>query len=362
MQGDNSSKTSAGPAGRVSVIIPARNEEANIERVVRSLAKQDEVREIIVVDDDSSDRTGEILNRLQAEIPALSAVRNQSLPPGWTGKSFAAATAARLAKGDWLLFTDADTVHEPESLRTLLTRAESAGADLLSVSPGQETPTWWEKAIIPRVYVQLARWYPFEETSQPESSLAAANGQYILVRKDAYRRAGGFESVRDEVLDDVAFAERIKRQGGRILFLPGAGWVRTRMYRRFTDMWQGWTKNLYPLAGSDSRQFVWALAACFADFMPAAAYLALAGWVLAHPGPIAVSAFCACLLVLLLQMQAYARHLERLGYDDELAYSLALGSALLALLLLNSWRAHRLRHRIEWKGRTYPAARRSGKE
>ena len=135
--------------GRVSVIIPARNEELNIARVVRSLAKQSGIREILVVNDQSTDRTGEILAALEAEIPLLRTLHVESLPEGWLGKTHAVAQAARAATGDWLLFTDADTEHLAGSLAELLQRAEDEHADLLSLSPGQETPTWWEKSVIP---------------------------------------------------------------------------------------------------------------------------------------------------------------------------------------------------------------------
>src|SRR5208337_735891 len=174
---------SANPNARVSVIIPARNEEVNIARVVRSLANQQGIREILVVDDQSLDRTGEILAALEVEIPLLRTLRVESLPQGWLGKTHAAAMGARAATGDWLLFTDADTEHLAGSLAELVQRAEDERADLLSVSPGQETPTWWEKSVIPFVYVKLASLFHFEEVSDPHSPVAAANGQYTLVRR-----------------------------------------------------------------------------------------------------------------------------------------------------------------------------------
>lgn len=148
---------------QVSVIIPARNEEANIARVVRSLAAQQSILEILVVDDQSQDRTPEILAELASEIPYLRALRVESLPEGWLGKTHAVAEGARAATGEWLLFTDADTVHLPGSLADLVERAEGEHADLLSISPGQETPTWWEKAVIPAVYVKLSRLFQFED-------------------------------------------------------------------------------------------------------------------------------------------------------------------------------------------------------
>src|SRR6516162_10327392 len=124
---------------QVSAIIPARNEEANIARCVRSVASQRGLREIIVADDNSQDRTNAILEDLKHEIPELQTIHLEFLPTGWLGKTYALAAAAKRAQGEWLLFTDADTEHLPGSLRTLVERGESQQADLLSVSPGQQT-------------------------------------------------------------------------------------------------------------------------------------------------------------------------------------------------------------------------------
>ncbi len=259
---------------RVSVIIPARNEEVNIARVVRSLANQQGIREILVVDDQSVDRTGEILAALEGEIPVLRTLRVESLPEGWLGKTHAVAMGARPATGDWLLFTDADTDHLAGSLAELVQQAEDEHADLLSISPGQETPTWWEKAVIPSVYAKLASLFRFQEVSDPHSPAAAANGQYLLVRKDIYERVGGHEAVKSEILEDVELARRIKSRGGKLLFLPGARWVRTRMYQSFPEMWQGWTKNLYLLyAGKLSQMLATVASLWLLDLFPVITFM-----------------------------------------------------------------------------------------
>ncbi len=343
-------------AARVSVIIPARNEEGNIERVVRSVAEQGGILEILVVDDQSTDQTPGILARLQAEIPKLRVIRIETLPLGWTGKSQAVATGASRASGEWLLLTDADTEHLPGSLETLLARAEGEGADLLSVSPGQETPTWWEKAVIPLVYVQLAQRFRFEEVSDPRSPAAAANGQYILIRRQAYETVGGHAAVRGEILEDVALARRVKAANGKLVFLPGAAWVRTRMYRSFFEMWRGWTKNLFLLY----------------ECRVGSAFKTLAGlWLLDAAPPIALIVLCVilaagqvgtlvallaigCFLVAILRQWGYTRALSHIGFEPRLGNYLAPGAALLGLLMLNSARAHFLRGRVEWKGRQYP--------
>lgn len=339
--------------GRVSVIIPARNEEANIARAVRSVASQQGVREVVVVDDQSGDRTAEILDSLRGEIPALRVIRMVTLPEGWTGKSHAAAEGARAASGEWLLFTDADTEHRPGSLEALLDRAENECADLLSVSPGQRVVTWWEKAVIPLIYVHLSRRYRFEDVSDPKSPAAAANGQYLLIRRDAYERAGGHEAVRGEILEDVALARRVKAAGGKLVFLPGAEWVETRMYSSFASMWQGWTKNLYLLFGGKLRRMLGTLAELI--LLEAAlplAFFALCGMMVWGHGSAAGALTAVGLLLAALWRQwNYGAALERLGFEARLANYLIIGAGLFGMLLVNSALAHCWKHSVRWKGR-----------
>jgi chlorobactene glucosyltransferase len=343
--------------GTVSVIIPARNEEMNIERVVRSVAAQRQVREIIVVDDDSSDRTAEILAGLSREIPLLRTIRLESLPEGWIGKSHAAAAGAEQAKGEWLLFTDADTEHLPGSLQAMVQRAQYEQADLLSLSPGQQTVTWWEKAIIPYVFVQLARMFPFEEVSDPASPRAAANGQYLLVRRSVYNNVGGFAAVMGEILDDVALARRVKQRRGRLVFLPGAECVRTRMYTSFRDMWQGWTKNLYLLHGSRLWPVLKALsAALLLDMLLPLGLLAIGIVIVGGERTLwPLLGLIVCYVGTSLRQWKYRKRLLKLSFDRRLDVYQFAGAGLFVLLLLNSVWVHTLGGGVRWKGRKYPA-------
>jgi chlorobactene glucosyltransferase len=340
---------------RVSVIIPARNEEANIARVVRSLARQQGIREILVVDDQSGDRTPEILAGLKREIPRLRTLNVGSLPEGWLGKTYAVAEGARAATGDWLLFTDADTEHLSGSLAELVERAEGERADLLSVSPGQETPTWWEKSVIPLVYVKLSRLFRFEDVSDPKSPAAAANGQYLLIRREVYERSGGHEAVKSEILEDVELARRIKSLGGRLIFLPGAHWVRTRMYHSFGDMWRGWSKNLYLLyAGNLRRMLATVVSLWLFDVLPVVGFVAACLWVVVGQAGVGATLMAIGFFLGALGRQwNYRRALARLGFDPALASYQAIGAMLVGGLVLNSARAHRGTGRIEWKGRYY---------
>ena len=225
----------------VSVIVPARNEEASLGACLESLSSQSGVAfEIIVVNDHSTDRTGEIA----ASFGLARVIEAGALPPGWTGKNNAVACAAREARGEWLLFTDADTVHLPGSLARALAEAKEHRAEMLSYSPEQIAVTFWEMAILPVVFAELARQFPPAKVSDPASPIAAANGQFILIRRETYDAIGGHAAVAGEILEDVALARRVKAEGRKIRFRYAADAVRTRMYRNFGQLREGWTKNL----------------------------------------------------------------------------------------------------------------------
>ena len=218
----------------VSAIVPARNEERTIARSVgfpRGTARN------------PRDYRGErpIERRYRRDIAApgrrasrkLRVVDAGPLPAGWVGKNHAAWLGAGKATCDWLLFTDADAVHLPGSTARALADAESSGAALVSYSPGQEMHTWWERAVIPFVFCRLSQLYSFAAVNDPESPAAAANGQYLLIQRDAYDKIGGHEAVREEVLEDVALARLAKSAGIRLRFAPGDQICRVRMYSTF---------------------------------------------------------------------------------------------------------------------------------
>ena len=337
----------------ISVIVPARDEEQNLEPLVRSVAEQEGVGEIIVVDDQSKDGTHTLLERLRGEIPALRTVRIESLPRGWTGKNYALHIGAKRATGEWLLFTDADTRHLPGSLTAMLERAEKENADLLSLSPGQEVRTWWEKSVIPLVYVEAAKLYPYEEVSRPDSKEAAANGQYILIRREIYERVGGHEAIRSEVLEDVALARRVKACGGRLTFLLGKPWVRTRMYQSFRAMWEGWSKNLYLLYKKKLGRLLAAVAALWLlDLAPFFGFL-FSLLLRTHQGLKGWTAAAACVSILAWRHVTYMQALAQAQFTRRMAIYRLPGVVFYSCLLLNSARQYLWTERIQWKGRSY---------
>jgi glycosyltransferase involved in cell wall biosynthesis len=340
----------------VSAIIPARNEERTIAQAVRSVAEQPEIREIVVVNDQSTDGTGEILQRLAAEQPKLRAVEAGPLPAGWVGKNHAAWLGAQRAECDWLLFTDADAVHLRGSTARAVATAASLGADLVSYSPGQEMHTWWERALIPFVFCRLSQLYSYAAINDADSPAAAANGQYLLVRRNVYEQIGGHAAVRDEVLEDVALARLAKSAGFRLHFAPGDDICRVRMYSSFKAMWEGWSKNLFPLVTWPGQRVTGELFSVI-PWIPLLCLLAVpflrAPW---------DAGFVALGIVLLAGRHAsYAGLLRKNRFPlSSVLYYLAGVSLYCAALLASDWGY--ARGKIAWKGREYPVvtpARRS---
>jgi glycosyltransferase involved in cell wall biosynthesis len=323
----------------VSVIVPARNEDACLGACLESLVTQTGVDfEIIVVDDHSTDHTRDIA----ASFSGVRIIEAGPLPDGWTGKNNAVITGARDARGRWLLFTDADTVHLPGSLARALAEAQESAADLLSYSPEQIAVSFWEMATLPVVFAELARQYPPAKVSDLASSIAAANGQYILVRREAYDAVGGHTAIAGSILEDVALARAMKSSGRKIRFRYAADAVRTRMYRNFRQLREGWTKNLallFPNPGwlAVKTLLLWAV--------PWSALVLVPLHLLRFPwDAILLSSFVY--ITTRLRSANFDLIMEILG-----AF---LGMPMFAYFLLRSKRAH-ARGSVSWRGRTYGA-------
>ncbi len=323
---------------QVSVIVPARNEEACLADCLQSLVAQTGVDfELIVVDDHSTDRTREIAE----SFPGVRVIEAGPLPSGWTGKNNAVSTGARQARGQWFLFTDADTVHLPGSLAAAVKEARENGAELLSYSPEQIAVTFWEMATLPVVFAELARQYSPSKVSDPASPIAAANGQYILIRRDAYEAVGGHAAVADDILEDVALARAVKTSGRKIRFRYAADRVRTRMYRNYAQLRDGWTKNLALLFPNPG----WRAFSTFAWW--AVAWIALPLGIVS----IATRYWDTALCVLPWAFLIIWINRAHFGTKRTLI-SVAFGMPMFAYLLLRSKRAH-ANGSVSWKGRSY---------
>ena len=337
-------------SGRVSAIVPARNEEAVIAASVESLAVQEEISEILVIDDQSSDRTAEIVRSLGETYSKVRLIESTELPPGWVGKNHAVWIGAGEARGEWLLFTDADAVHAAGSAAKALMIAAENGAALVSFSPEQVMETWYEKAVIPYVFTRLNQRFRFADVNDPRNAAAAANGQFILIRRDAYEAVSGHASIAGEVLEDVALAARVKAAGYRLWFGSGQGIVRVRMYRSFAAMWEGWKKNLYSLMGGSVKAVKTEVArAMLPVLLTLLATVTVGG--ITESVFFTAGVFVAGLLGILV---AYDAELESSGFSPRLLVYAIPGRILFGALLWASYRNHRS-GRLEWKGRAYPA-------
>jgi hypothetical protein len=339
------------PSMTVSVIVPARNEEATIASAVESLAAQPEITEIIVVNDQSTDGTAVELERLSARYAQLRVLQTNALPSGWVGKNYAVSLGAAQATGDWLLLTDADGVHLPGSTARALADAAATGAGLVSYSPEQEMHTWWERALIPFVYTRLGQRFSYDAVNDPDSQAAAANGQYLLIRREDYERIGGHPAVAGEVLEDVALARLAKQAGIRLHFASGIGIIRVRMYRTFGAMWQGWTKNLYPLvSGPSGGTLTRKSRAVGRELRGMVPWIPLLLLVLT-PWHLILGVLGAVLLAG--RHAAYAATLRRNRFPAALVLYYVPAVALYAAVLLTSeW--HYAHGSVNWKGREYP--------
>lgn len=331
------------PVVTVQVIIPARNEEDCIGRCLESLVQQQGIEyRITLVDDGSTDRT-----RVIAEgFPGVQVISATEPNRGVSGKCNALITAAAGGTADWLLFTDADTWHYPGSLASAVKEAQERAVDLLSYSPEQETGSWYDTILIPLVYAELARTYPTSRVNDPSDPTVAANGQYILVRRAVYERLGGHKAIAEKLLEDVELARLFKESNHKIWFRYGAGRVRTRMYRTFAAMWEGWTKNLVMLFRHPLR-----LAALrMLDFCAIALLVAGFGVLVAkgNTAGAAIVGFTALLLYI-----GFLLRIQRAHFPWTANLLSFFGLPVFALLLVRSWLHSRVRGAVRWKGREY---------
>lgn len=338
----------------VSVVIPARNEQRNVGRCLRSvLAARYPAFEVLLVDDHSDDGTGDIARAIAATDPRLRVLESPPLPPGWFGKQWACATGARVAWGDVLLFADADTEHAPDLLPRAVNAMRTLGADLMSVAGWQELGSFWERLLQPQVFAMLMIRYGGTEgvnrARRPENVIA--NGQCFLVRRDAYEAIGGHEAVRENVAEDLMLAQTMVRAGRRVRMVLGTEQLSTRMYTSLRELIEGWGKNIYAGGmytapfGAVGRAFYPAMLILtpLLSILPVAVLLLALGGV--FPNALAWSA-TATLATVLWWALVYTQ-LEEPAYY---ALLYPLGSA---LLLYISVRAVLRGRRVVWKGREY---------
>lgn len=343
------------PTGRTAVVVPARNEAANIERCVRSVVRDGEDGlTLTVLDDGSTDATPEILARLSAELPRLDVVSGGSdpVPDGWLGKPWACQRAAEVSlrrAPDWLLFVDADVALAPGAVGAAVAYLEAHELDLLSVMGTLELGSFWERAVQPAVVGLILAGNDLARVNDPERRPARplANGQFLLFRRSAWERIGGHHAVKGAVIDDVGLATAVVQSGGAYHLVFGPQMFRCRMYTGLAEIWSGWTKNLFE--GMDAS---WRLVGGLVAFVAGGVvlpWLVLPGALVA--GELAVAAAAAAAVGAMVGARV---HLDRrFGQDTRYAVTIPVGWTVLAAMAVAS--GVRFHHGGgTWKGRALP--------
>ena len=362
-RGPNLSDAPRAGGPMVSVIVPARNEAENIVTVVKSiLATTYHPFELIVIDDRSTDSTTEQLRSFGSD-PRLRLVLGEELPAGWFGKPWACMQGYREARGELLLFTDADTKHQPELLSRAVGALLTEGAALVTVAPRQRCVTFWERIVMPQIWFLLAlRYTPRSVNDARRARDVIANGQFILTTREAYVAVGTHAAVRDEVAEDLALAQTYLRHGLKLHFAFAERLMETRMYRSLRDLIEGWSKNIY-VGGRRSFSeepvlralvpLILVTALVFWLVPPAVLLVSYLGGALAHFRTAAGAAMAASVVFWILISG---------GMKIPLWYGLGypLGAVMaLYITFRSTWRGTR---KVEWRGRVYSAGKRiSGK-
>jgi chlorobactene glucosyltransferase len=334
----------------LSIVVPARNEERQIEPCVRSLLAQAYPNfEVIAVDDQSNDATLAILERLAAADSRLRLVNGVPLPPDWVGKPWALIQGARAARGDWLLFTDADTVHDPRAAACAVRYALERHIQFLSLLPTQRFASLAERALLPSILLAIAFAVGSLDAINDPRRLDAAifNGQYLLCERTAYHAIGSHETVRGSLAEDYDFARAVKRDGRFVSCLADSSdLVRTRMYRSAAEIWQGFTKNLYVGVRQNPAQAAAGIA-LFAALSPLPEWLLLRAARSKKRRSALLPALCIAASSAAAEIAA-----RRSRYPAGSGLFFPVGTAAMVGIFANSIAAH-LTGRVAWRGRTY---------
>lgn len=359
VRGDSGGRERTAPPPRVSILLPVRDEAANVEDCLRGLLTQRHpVTEILVLDDGSTDGTAAIARRLAAEAgdERLRILPGHERQPGWTGKNWACQQLADTATGDWLLFIDADTRLKPECVGATMALAREYAADLVSLLPRQVAVTLGERLIVPQLPLIIDALLPLAlvpRRARWATAFAGAYGPFLCFRRAWYKGLGGHAAVRGLLGEDIQFAVATKRRGGRLVLADGGAVLTCRLYRGFADAWRGMARNAFPGALGSPRlfwPFVAAWAALFA--LPPLTLLGLAlGRLIGFAclgGPQVRLALGATAGQIALRYLSGRRHAQP-PWDAALQ---PISSLLTLGILLDSYRRHRT-GAVTWRGRPF---------
>ncbi len=341
----------------ISVIVPARDEGHNLPRCLDCLLHQDYPQDrldILLVDDNSTDDTFVVGSSLACRFHRLEVIRCPPLPPGWCGKPHACWIGARMSHADdeWLCFIDADVQAEEGLITSAMAAARSQQLDLLSLAPRQRLGSFAERLIIPCGLFLMAFYQDLGTVQSPHSNRVTANGQFMLVRRQAYESVGGHAAVHNAICEDLELALLIKKAGGRVLLQDGKFLLAVRMYIGWRSLWTGLTKNIVQMLGGRAATLITALLVLLLSL--ASVLLPAVDGIRCVDG---LSTDCVALVPALAGTAAAAGlHIAgALYFRIPFWYGLIspLGYAVGACLAVEGLRRH-WRGKIVWKGRSYP--------
>jgi hypothetical protein len=341
----------------VSIVIPARDEARNVAGCVRAaLAQVGAEFEVVVVDDESADGTAAVALAAGGGDPRLRVVLAEPRPPGWSGKAWACWSGAGLARGALLLFVDADVTLAPGAVHRAGSVLVARGLGMVSLFGSWTLGSWWEHVAIPVVGSAIRGALPVDRVNDPSDPAAFANGQFILVERDAYLRSGGHSAVRAEVLDDVALAGALKRSGAALGLYAAPDLFQVRLYRSFREIVAGYGKNLVVGLGGRRGVAVGLAGVVVAAGVAPVAHAAL-GWIapgVAFPGAREVGSWRAWSTAVVGLMIAFRARLDLVeGRTMVHAWTHPIGNAVLAGILVRA----AMSRRATWKGRNFVAGR-----
>jgi len=345
----------------ISVLIAAKDEEANIEAAVRTMLAQDYPDfELIVINDRSTDRTPQILEQIQAEQPAgkMKVIHIRELREGWFGKNNAMREGIEHARGEWLCFGDADCRQTSvRSLSMAVRHAVDWNIDFLSILPGLETHSFWERIVQPACGAVMVFWFHPKNVNDPNHPAAYANGAYMLMRRSCYDAIGGHDAVRTEVNEDMHMAHLAKVRGQRLVVVQNDDLYTVRMYSRFKDIWRGWTRIFYGCFGTFRRLRISMMVLLIMSIFPfvsgliSAAVVLTKGWASADTGwhgVLLIAAFC-----IVIQQTVLMRYYRMSHANPWLALTWIIGAVVCVGMLANAMLKLKGRVTLTWRGTTY---------
>jgi chlorobactene glucosyltransferase len=335
----------------ISVCVPARNEARDIKACLTSLLTQEYPNfEVIAVDDHSTDATGDIIQSLASEFPNLLHLKGQTLPSGWLGKPFALHQAVQKANGEILIFTDADPVFQPHALTSAVYHMTTKNLDMMTLMPGTEFGSFWERAVQPVVFGFIAALSRFKKINSLDSTSAMGFGAFIMVKKEVYERIGGHEGIKAEVLEDVMLAKRAKKAGFKLLAADAKSIFSIRMYHSLKEIWTGWRKNIFIAMKKSTLRTLYYI--CVILCFLVTPYLVLLGNILSGSGILLTG---TAFIALLMTLSASFHLCDEIQLSRWNAFLFPMGAFIMAAIMLNSMTQILIKRQTEWRGRNYPA-------